>query len=171
MAKSRRHRRSKRKTRKQKGGAPTFKVVLFSMTEPTQGLINTVGKSLSKSFGTYNIDGPSISPIEGYALEQTGLPDIYKNMNTAHYETVYFFDVPPAQLLNRSVSTETRLTRVEGRIGLNLLNDGINTVSLIPVQHGVRPERNNTPGDIYTIGLCTPSCSKISREQLNNYLK
>jgi hypothetical protein len=171
MAKSRRVRRKQKKTRKQKGGAPTFKVVLFSMTEPSVGLINTLGESLSKSFGSYTVDGPSISPVEMYSLEETGLPDKYKNMDNTHYETVYFFEVPPAQLLNRSVKTDTRLTRLEGMIGLNLLNEGINTVSLIPPQHGTRPNINNTSSDIYTIGLCTPSCSNLSRDTLNDYLR
>jgi hypothetical protein len=167
----RRTRKTRRRHRKQRGGGPIFKVALFSIDRPSDDLVVKLGDSLKKYFGNYTLEGPEINMISAIALEPTGLPDIYRDENE-HYETVYQFETTPDVLLKRSLPTDTRLTHLEGMVGLILIKYGINDVSLIPIQHGIRPQVNskNTSNDLYMIGLCTPSCYDISKSELNDYL-
>ena len=56
------------------------------------------------------------------------------------------------------------LTVLEGMIGLGLLNDKyVPDVSLIEILYGV------VGHNLYAIGLCTPACSSISKNTLENY--
>jgi hypothetical protein len=164
-------RRGKRVSRTFRGGESIYEfyVVLFSEEDPSEEIKAGVKTVLEGLYGEVNIivDDPMRwgSDFKG----ETGLNKKFYNKS----ETLYKIVTPPKILSNKKKHTDSRLTILEGQIGLALLNTDID-VSLIKERHGLRPERNlnsNWGPNQYVVGLCTPKCSDMSRDQLNSYTR
>lgn len=167
----RRTKKSRRtKTRRLRGGAPPtqFTVVLF----PSKSLDKkTKDGVLSLLTGLYGATEMTVG-LEKYTFEDfhdvTGLNNAIKDGTNA---ISYKIKAAPAVLSNTKLSTDSRLTRLEGEIGTALLNSELD-VSLIKIQHGLCPNTNSSHNAVpnsYYIGLCSPKCSNYNQETFNAY--
>ena len=168
-----RHRRTKKRgTRKHRGGGYSFNIVLFSSTIPSSTLIDKLKATIATEFGSTSVGAPDKEGYAFYSFAPTGLRKPYKSFGN-HFETLFTVHTVPEILMDKSISVDGRLTRLEGRLGLALLNNNIKETSLISAPHGIRPNTNNGAASaekIYVIGLCTPACGKVDKRQLNSYL-
>lgn len=162
-------RQNKRRTvRRQKGGNYSFNIVLFSLSMPTATLIEKLKATIVAEFGSTSVGAPDENGYAFYSFAPTGLRKPYKSFGN-HFETLFNVDVAPEILMDKSISIDGRLTRLEGRLGLVLQNN--KEVSLISAPHGIGPEADNNHGEnSYLIGLCTPACAKINKNRLDSYL-
>jgi hypothetical protein len=107
-------------------------------------------------------------PISYFMFE--GITGLLKNLY-GKSETLYTIDTPPPVLSKKDMHPDTRLTFLEGEVGLDLAKAGVD-VSLIGQPHGICPERNeNGPNNYYWIGLCSPACTKYDIRMFESYMR
>ncbi len=153
---SRRRVRKSRKTRKQRGGAPliTFKVVLFSLEEPSDSLKQQIKQLLDELYGgDTTFESSDLMKIQ--FAGDTGLPKEYQAEDAK--AIVFSIEKAPDFLGKHKIHPDTRLTALEGQIAQTLLKKGIN-VSLIPAQHGLY----DPAGFQYMVGLMHPASVKMT---------
>jgi hypothetical protein len=134
---SRKNKTNKKRTRKykrQKGGALTLQIALFTKKEVNpEYLVAT----LEKTFGsvTQELDKNSLS-MNKIMFEES--PWGYKSLPDEEKEYLYLFTLssPPDYLSKKSCSEDDRLTRFEGEIGNALIDDAL-LFQLIPGPHGL----------------------------------
>ena len=159
---TRRRARKSRKTRRQRGGGPliTFKVVLFSLTEPSDSLKQQIKQLLDELYGG-DTTFESSDLMKYQFASNTGLPEEFQAEGVK--ETVFSIENPPAFLGKQKIRPDTRLTALEGQIAQKLLKKGIN-VSLIPAQHGLYDQA----GFQYIVGLMHPASVKMTNGMYQN---
>jgi hypothetical protein len=143
-----------------------FDIILFSKTPAPQETKAAVLDVLQKIFGSTQMKMAD-PPLFYYEFE--GLTGINEDLAVERSEVVYSIQTVPEIIKDTSLSTDKRLTILEGLIGNAFLEARID-VSLIKGSHGTRPEVNSTRNNYYKIGLCTPACSDYKKNLFNSYI-
>ena len=134
------------------------KVILFSKTKASDTIIENIETCFKKEFKSliYVSDGE----MYRYMFEgTTGL-----DMSNTH-EKVFEIKNCPAYIFDDRKDGDSRLTNLEGQIGLALIKSNISDVSLIAGPHGVYDENSL----LFYVGLCWPSIPGVDRTVLENY--
>jgi len=155
-----------RKTKK--GGAAKyyFDVILFSQMPAPEEIKTELLDILQGLFGSTQMKMAD-PPLAYYEFE--GITGINADLADERSEVVYSIEKVPALIKNKSLSTDKRLTILEGLIGNALLESGID-VSLIAMPHGTRLNVNSPKDNYYKIGLCTPECTDYDKNMFNSYI-
>jgi hypothetical protein len=127
----------KRKMKKQRGGNRIVLISLVVENKLSDEVIQNLVNILSQKFGTIQIisldDNQIESQIINFKFQEWGFSKVPDNEK--QYLHLFQLESPP-DYFDSNCSSEAKITRFEGEIGLQLLNNNL-PFQLIPPEHGL----------------------------------